>query len=111
MPDWHFSIHPGVGDDITNIVTLIARDNPLAARGFESAVQAALNLIATPDLNLGSPWPSALPNLEGVYYFPLSRYRGRYLIFWSQRESEIRVLYVLHASRNVSQAIADDPRN
>jgi len=110
MPEDFLSVHPAVQEDIKNIVTYIAQDDRQAALRVAAKIRSTIELIGTPNLNVGSLWQTDIPELQGIHFFPIPRYGGRFLIFWMPKDNEIRILYVLRASLNINQVMKAEPR-
>jgi len=85
---------PRSAQDLEEIGDFIARDSPRRAVSFVDELEQACEAIA--DAPLGhEAQPHLRPDLRRAVY-------GRYLIFYSVREAEVRIERVLHGARDLS---------
>lgn len=110
MPEPGYSLHPKVLDDIADIVCFIARDDLDAAFRVEAEIYSTFDLIALPRLGVGSLWQTDISLLQGIRFVPLTRYKGRYLVFWMAHEVKPRILYVFQANRDINRSMSNDLR-
>ena len=110
MPEPPYSAHPSVKDDVNDIVSYIAQDNPTAAREVRVEIRSNFELIAQPNMNIGSAWETDIPELQGILYWPLRRYKGRILIFWMPHQGKPRILYVYRAAWPIDEMMEADVR-
>lgn len=108
------SIHPLFDlEDLTTIFEHIAKDNLAAARLVNDGIIATFSLIAE-EPHIGRPYPHEHPLLQGIRMCPAYKIPGRsfgnYLIFFRPYDREIRILYVFHAARDISNLMAEDLR-
>jgi toxin ParE1/3/4 len=95
--------------DILELVTYIAADNPKAAADLYDAYERviATTLAEMPDI--GRPYRSAEAGLEEVRAVAVGRFRS-YLVFYRRRDDEVDVLRVLHSSRDLRSLLsAEEP--
>jgi toxin ParE1/3/4 len=84
---------PKAAEDIENIGDFIARDSPRRARSFvEELLDTCRGIVAMPEAYQGVPELA-----EGLR----RAVHRNYLIFYTVRDSEVRVERVLHGARNV----------
>jgi toxin ParE1/3/4 len=90
--------------DILELVTHIAADNPRAAAALYDAYERILatTLSETPDI--GRPYRSTEPRLRGVRVVSIGRFRN-YLIFYQRKDDEVEVLRVLHGARDIRSVL------
>ncbi len=80
-------------EDLIEIWTYIAADNPVAAEKLVDRIDAKCQILAeSPDL--GPARPDIAPNLR---YFPV----GRYLILYREIAGGIEVVRVVHGARHL----------
>jgi len=86
--------------DILELVTYIAADNPKAAAALYDAYERVLatTLVEMPDI--GRPYRSTEPRLQGVRMLPIGRFRS-YLVFYRRSDDKVEVLRVLHGARDL----------
>jgi plasmid stabilization system protein ParE len=95
--------HPAVDDlDLPVILEYIARDDLAAARRVLRAVRATI-------AHIGEQPRSGVVDSSGMRMLPTHGFRN-YLIFYVVGADFVRILYVVHASRNLPQVFAEDPR-
>jgi plasmid stabilization system protein ParE len=101
--------HPAVeGVDLEVIYEYISRENPVAAESVIDAVRATiLQLVAQP--RSGVSYPTGIRRLAGLRMLPAHHFRN-YLIFHVVGSDFVRILYVMHASRNLPEVFAVDVR-
>ncbi len=92
--------------DILEIISYIASDNPGAAGALYEAYERILkHLEETPDM--GRPYASSYPQLRRVRAVAIGRFR-RYLVFYRRQDSNVEVLRVLHAHRDITSILSDE---
>jgi len=85
-----------VWDDLRNIGSRIAKDNPKAAHDFFNATRRTFRLLARhPGLGRLRSFSQA-----GIRSFVIPRFRN-YLIFYLPRHDEVQILAVLHGARDI----------
>lgn len=86
--------------DILELVSYIATDNPRAAAALYDAFERMLatTLAVTPDI--GRPYASEHPRLQGVRVIPIGRFKN-YLVFYRRKDDEVEVLRGLHGARDI----------
>jgi toxin ParE1/3/4 len=92
--------------DILELVTYIAADNPKAAAALYDAYERILatTLASTPDV--GRPYASSDSRLQGVRAIAIGRFRN-YLIFYRRTRDEVEVLRVLHGARDIRSVLGE----
>jgi len=84
---------PAAQDDLLDIALYIAQDNPARAATFVDELEAKCML-----LGKASGIGTARPELgQGVRMLP----HGRYLIFYREQESQLRIERILHGARDI----------
>lgn len=88
--------------DLLSIAGYIRRDNPVRAASFANELREACRSLATA--------PEAYPLLaerpeRGIRRKP----HQNYLIFYRAMPSQVEILHVLHARRNVEKILFPDP--
>jgi plasmid stabilization system protein ParE len=104
-------VHPEVEEtDLAEIIAYIAADNPVAADAVYEAVSEMFALLAD-DPMMGTAMHPVRRSLRGVRMIPVTDYRN-YLIYYVPlpHEAGVRILYVLHATRDASSYIRDHHR-
>lgn len=93
--------------DILELVTYIAADNPRAAAALYDAYEriVATTLAETPDI--GRPYRSTEARLQGVRVVSVGRFRS-YLIFYRRNHDEVQVLRVLHGAQDLQSILSTD---
>lgn len=91
--------------DILELITYIAADNPKAAAAVYDAYERviATTLAETPDV--GRPYRSTEAGLQGVRMVSVGRFRS-YLVFYRRRGVEVEVLRVLHGARDLRSLLS-----
>jgi toxin ParE1/3/4 len=89
---------PQAWDDVRDIVTYIAADNPEAAARFVPALEATCAAIALLP-GMGSVRNFVRKDLQGVRILPVSGF-AHYLIFYIPAGRSMHVIRILHASRD-----------
>lgn len=94
--------------DILELVAYIAIENPKAAAALYDAYERILatTLATTPDI--GWPYASGHPRLQGVRVIPIGRFKN-YLVFYRRTDDEIEVLRVLHGARDIRSTLRAEP--
>jgi toxin ParE1/3/4 len=91
--------------DLLDIFVYLGRKSPQAAdRFFEAAERTFVQLAAQP--GIGAPHPTGNPRLADLRVSPVTRFRS-YLVFYRATDDRLEVFRVLHAARDVDQALAD----
>jgi toxin ParE1/3/4 len=92
--------------DILEIISYIASDNPGAAAALYEAYERILqHLKETPEM--GRPYAPGDPQLGQVRAVAIGRFR-RYLVFYRRQDDNVEVLRVLHAHRDITSILSDD---
>lgn len=87
------SFSPAAQDDLLEIALYIAQDNPARAATFVEELEGKCMLLGT-----ASGIGTARPELgQGVRMLP----HGRYLIFYREQESQLRIERILHGARDI----------
>jgi toxin ParE1/3/4 len=91
--------------DILELVSYVAADNPKAAAALYDAYERILatTLATTPDI--GHSYISRHTRLKGVRAIPIGRFRN-YLIFYRRVGEEVEVLRVLHGARDLQSILS-----
>lgn len=103
MPEPELEIHPVVkNDDLVEITSHIARDNPVAADDVYDAITELSPKLAYHPL-MGTEYSPLRGSLTGIRMFVVTRYPN-YLIYYRPLPGEagVRILYVLHAARDAA---------
>jgi toxin ParE1/3/4 len=88
--------------ELLDAMEWIARDNPVAAEGLHEAVIRAATLIgARPGIG------SLRPDLAPPSYRFLSLRGYPYVIVYSAREAQTRIVRVVHSSRDLRNALKE----
>jgi toxin ParE1/3/4 len=99
-------LHRVAQHDLEECAEYIRQNNPRSALRFLRAARTTMErLLATPAL--GSRYESDEPELAGVRFFPVSRYRN-YLVFYRPTATGIEVLRVLHGARDIERLLAGE---
>jgi plasmid stabilization system protein ParE len=85
--------------DLQDIWGYIARDNPSAADNLESEIYQACEFLAK-NPRLGHKRPDLTD--EPVLFWPV---RGHYLVIYLRESKPLKIVRVLHASREASEEI------
>lgn len=101
--------HPAVvATDLPAIYRLIARDDSAAAERVLDAVEATFDqLILQPEC--GMRYRTGNRKLTAVRMLPVIGFQN-YLVFHRVEKEVIRILYVLHGSRHLTQFFRSEPR-
>ncbi|HIG30983.1 MAG TPA: type II toxin-antitoxin system RelE/ParE family toxin [Verrucomicrobiales bacterium] len=103
------SRHPLVQEkDLPQIYAFIAGDNPDAAVRVLDAIDKTFELIGHSPY-IGPLYSIEIPVLGGLRMIPVLGY-PRYLVFYHPVVDEVRILYVFHGMRNISERIFGDNR-
>lgn len=103
MPE--FILAPCVEDELLDIWTFIARDNPDAAtRVVEAAFDTFGNLADKPDLGRQRKFKN--PRLKNVRAWRVSGF-NHYLIFYRLVPDGIHVLHVCHGARDIDKLFGE----
>ena len=92
--------------DLLEHLDYIANDNPDAALRLTEAVEMAFDRLSQMP-EIGSIREFANPRLSGVRMWPVPKF-SRYLIFYQITEDSIRILRVLHGSRDILSLFDDE---
>jgi plasmid stabilization system protein ParE len=100
MAEQQLQIHPEVDEDVIEISTHIAMDNPLAAKAVEFAITGMYQLLAQEPV-LGTEYHPLRRALAGVRMITVTEYPN-YLIYYRPLPEDVgvRILYVLHSARD-----------
>jgi toxin ParE1/3/4 len=103
-------VHPKIeSDDLPEIYAYIAREDAEAARGVIYSTKATFQMLGQfPEI--GTRYMPNHSDLQGIRMFPVQRYRKNFLIFYRSNHREVCILYVYRSSRDVIQAMSQDPR-
>ncbi len=92
-------IHQQAKDDLTNHYAYIARNEPEAADRLLAAVQKLFDDLAHfPDM--GRRWQSEAAHLQEIRFLPIHGFLN-YLVFYHTTASDVRIITVLHGSRDL----------
>ena len=86
-------ILPAARDDLLEIGDFIATDNPSRAYTFITEIEAKMVQAAR--------HPSRFPTRNDLHEGLRSARHGRYLIFFTEVNDEVRIVRVLHGARNL----------
>jgi plasmid stabilization system protein ParE len=102
MAEPKLEVHPEVNEDIIELSTYIALDNPLAAEEVEFAITETFVLLAK-GAQLGTEYHPIRRVLRGIRMFTVTDYPN-YLIYYRPlpENAGVRILYVLHAARDAT---------
>jgi plasmid stabilization system protein ParE len=102
-------LHPAIEDvDLPVIYNFIFGDNPAAADRVLRAIRATfLHLVSQP--RSGVSYRSGMHRHSGMRMLPVPHFRS-YLVFHTVGSDFVRILYVVHSSRNLPEVFASDPR-
>jgi toxin ParE1/3/4 len=96
-------LHRVAERDLEVCAEYIRRDKPRSALRFLRAARTTMDrLLAMPEM--GSLYESDEPELAGVRYFPVSRFRN-YLVFYRPTTNGIEILRVLHGAREIERLL------
>ena len=70
-----------------------------------AAEEAFVRLAGMP--SMGPRWNASAANLEGIRFWPVPGFQ-KYLVFYLPIDGGIRVLRVVHGSRNLARILAPD---
>lgn len=87
--------------DLIEIGSFIARDNPMAAARFISELEQRCLLLAARPL-AGRERDELLPGLRSMPH-------GRYVIFYRPMENAVEIIRVLHGARDLRRLLRSDP--
>ena len=92
--------HPAVvSDDLPEIYSHIAHENPAAAERVLDAVEATFNLLAR-EPEAGVVYPTRNTKLRVLRMLPVIGFQN-YLVFHRVKNGTVRVLYVTHGARHL----------
>jgi len=104
-------IHPDVINlDIMEIASSISVDNMRAAEQVVDAIKATFDLLACQPF-MGTLYHPVRTWLKGIRMLPVTPYRN-YLVFYRPLSdgAGVRILYVLHAARDISAFLREHQR-
>ena len=90
-----------VWDDLREIALWIAKDNPSAADRFLTAAEEAFEMLRKHP-RIGRLRSFSVP---GVRSWVMPGFRN-YIVFYQPMKTEVQILAVLHAARDLSSALA-----
>lgn len=111
MPDPIKQFHPDVEEvDLVEIASDIAKDNSDAARRVVTVIHEWFGTLAAQP-EMGTLYHPARRTLRGVRMIPVLPYRN-YLIFYRPLPNKegVRILYVLHAARDIATFLREHQR-
>lgn len=111
MPEPRLEIHPDVkDDDLVEITSYIASDNPVAADHVYEAITELFNQLARHPL-MGTEYSPLRRSLKGIRMMVVTEYPN-YLIYYRPlpEEAGVRILYVLHAARDAANYASEHRR-
>ncbi len=111
MFDPYEHMHPDVEDiDLVEIAEYIILDNPDAARAVVTAIRETFILLAAQPM-LGTEFHPIRKVLHGIRMFTVTVYPN-YLIYYRPLPDNtgVRILYVLHAARDVATFVQENQR-
>lgn len=111
MDKGRLQIHPAVEDeDLADIASAISQDSPAAADRVIDTITTAFGFLAQQP-SMGTLYHPARKSLEGIRMIPATPYRN-YLIFYRPlpNDAGVRILYVLHAARDIATFMKDHQR-
>ncbi len=92
-------IHIAAARDLEQCARHIRKDSPRSAAGFIRAAKATCRtLLKFPEM--GSSFPSVLPELTGLRVFPVKGFRN-FLLFYRPTSIGIELIRVLHGGRDI----------
>jgi plasmid stabilization system protein ParE len=103
MPEPKLEIHPDVrNDDLVEITSHIASDNPVAADDVYDAITELFPKLACQPL-MGTEYSPLRRTLRGIRMFVVTEYPN-YLIYYRplRDNTGVRILYVMHAARDAA---------
>ena len=108
------SVHEAIERwDIPEIFEFIAKDSLASAHSVKNGITATFREIPLQPF-IGREYPHEHPLLQGIRMCPALKISGpsssNYLIFFRPSDDEVRILYVLHAARDISGLMAEDVR-
>lgn len=100
MAEQELQIHPEVDEDVIEISTHIAMDNPVAAEAVELAITGMYELLAQEPL-MGTEYHPLRRSLKGTRMITVPEYPN-FLIYYRPlpENAGVRILYVLHGARD-----------
>lgn len=111
MPDALLEVHPEVLTvDMLEISSYIMANDEDAAGEVLSCVDETFHLLAEQP-SIGTLYHPARRSLEGIRMIPAAPYRN-YLIFYRSLPDDagVRILYVLHAARDIATFMKEHQR-
>jgi toxin ParE1/3/4 len=96
---------PQVERDLIEHFSFIASDKVKPAERFLRMAEESFNRLAADPLS-GQAWQSPLPQLAGIYLYPMPSPFRNYLIFYRPIENGVEVLTVLHGARDLQTVLA-----
>lgn len=93
----HLVILPAARADLVEIGDFIALDNPERAASFVTEIEARLIQVAAR--------PGSFPARDELHAGLRSARHGRYLIFFIDSDDEVRIVRVLHGSRDLPRLL------
>ena len=91
-----YQLSPEARDDLQDIWAYIAADNPAAADKLEADIYHACVVLAE-NPHLGHKRPDLTD--EPVLFWPV---RGRYLVIYEPQPQSLKIVRILHGSRDAS---------
>jgi toxin ParE1/3/4 len=95
-----------VEDELWEIWSFIAKDNPQAAADVVEAVHDTLKLLAS-NPRIGKQRAFRNPRLKDIRSFPVSGY-GNYVIFYRIVADGVQAIRVYHGARNLDGLFKDE---
>lgn len=102
-------VRPSADREIEALADYIAQDSPKTAFRFFDAVEKTFSMIGEQP-KIGSPRYAHLHLLENLRVWPVADFE-KHLVFYLEHPNYIDVLRVLHSSRDIPEALRDDPEN
>jgi toxin ParE1/3/4 len=91
--------------EFAEILQYLGQHDVDAGLRFIDRYEETLNLIARfPDL--GSPWESPEPRLDGVRVWPVKGFE-KYLILYRRVTDGLLILHVIHGSRDIERVLRE----
>jgi len=94
-----YHLAPEARNDLQEIWTYIAGDNPVAADKIETDIYKACEILAE-NPRLGHKRPDLTD--EPVLFWPV---RGQYLVIYRQEAEPLKIVRILHGARDASRQL------
>jgi toxin ParE1/3/4 len=98
------ALHRKAEHDLARSAAYLRKDSPTSAFRFLRAARTTMEKLAAMP-GVGALYESDEPELAGVRWFPVSRFRN-HLIFYRPTAEGIVVLRVLHGARDIGRILS-----